>query len=59
MGWGAMNSAHDDIQVGTARLAYSAQRGGWVTPGGNLITNPLKAQRIAETINNRMKREVA
>ncbi|EOC1317177.1 DUF1317 family protein [Cronobacter turicensis] len=54
-----MNSAHDDIQVGTARLAYSAQRGGWVTPGGNLITNPLKAQRIAETINNRMKREVA
>ena len=43
-----MTNSHDDIQVGSVLMMYSPVRRGWITPDGSVITNPLKAQRIAE-----------
>ncbi|EQC4552746.1 DUF1317 family protein [Cronobacter malonaticus] len=54
-----MNFAHDDIRVGTAHLMYSPLRRGWITPDGSVITNPLKAQRVAEAIHNQTKKAAA
>ncbi|WP_423740113.1 DUF1317 family protein [Cronobacter sakazakii] len=51
--------AHDDIRVGTAHLMYSPVRRGWITPDGSVITNPLKAQRVAEQNHNQIKKAAA
>ncbi|WP_410698285.1 DUF1317 family protein [Citrobacter freundii] len=48
-----MNSPHDSIRVGSVTLIYSLLRRGWIAPGGKVIKNPLKAQRIAELMNNK------
>ncbi|EBA7036785.1 DUF1317 family protein [Salmonella enterica] len=48
-----MTNPHDNISVGSITLVYSTMRRGWLVPGGNVIQNPLKAQRIAELMNNK------
>ncbi|EJU0210723.1 DUF1317 family protein, partial [Escherichia coli] len=39
--------------VGTITFVYSVTKRGWVFPGLSVIRNPLKAQRLAEEINNK------
>lgn len=51
-GW-CMTNPHDNIRVGSITLVYSTLRRGWVAPGGDVIRNPFKAQRIAELMNNK------
>ncbi|HID4273120.1 DUF1317 family protein [Klebsiella pneumoniae] len=48
-----MNNPHDSIRVGSITLVYSSVRRGWLAPGGQVIRNPLKAQRVAEQLNSR------
>lgn len=40
-----MTHAHDDIRVGTLCLPFIGN--GWLTPWGEVVSNPLKAQRLA------------
>lgn len=49
-----MKHAQDNITVGKVKFVYSEIRRGWVMPGGKLVTNPLKAQRLAEEMANKM-----
>lgn len=51
-GW-FMTNPHDSIRVGSITLVYSLLRRGWLAPGGHVIQNPLKAQRLAEELNMR------
>ncbi len=51
-GW-FMANPHDNISVGSITLVYSSLRCGWIVPGRKVIKNPLKAQRIAELMNNK------
>ncbi|HAV8455150.1 TPA: DUF1317 family protein [Escherichia coli] len=39
--------------VGAITFVYSVTKRGWVFPGLSVIRNPLKAQRLAEEINNK------
>ncbi|WP_454730528.1 DUF1317 family protein [Citrobacter freundii] len=48
-----MTNPHDNISVGSITLVYSDLRRGWLVPGRKVIKNPLKAQRLAELMNNR------
>lgn len=48
-----MTNPHDGITVGSVTPPYSINRRGWVTPSGDVIRNPLKAQRLAELMNSR------
>ncbi|AVO94095.1 DUF1317 family protein [Klebsiella pneumoniae] len=48
-----MTNPHDSIRVGNITLVYSSVRRGWLAPGGQVIKNPLKAQRLAEQLNSR------
>ncbi|HEI8402086.1 TPA: DUF1317 family protein [Citrobacter freundii] len=41
-----MTHAHDDIRVGTLCLPFIGN--GWLMPWGEVVSNPLKAQRLAE-----------
>lgn len=52
MGW-FMTNQHDGITVGSVTLRYSMLRRGWLSPDGQVIKNPLKAQRIAEYLNSK------
>lgn len=54
-----MTHAHDSIQVGAVRLVYSVLRRGWLTPKGGVVRNPIKAQRIAEALNNQLRKVAA
>ena len=47
-----MTNPHDNIRVGNI-LVYSSLRRGWLAPGGQVIRNPLKAQRLAELMNSK------
>ncbi|EPS8966067.1 DUF1317 family protein, partial [Escherichia coli] len=38
---------------GAITFVYSVTKRGWVFPGLSVIRNPLKAQRLAEEINNK------
>ncbi|EFP8269219.1 cruciferin [Escherichia coli] len=49
----AMTHPHDNIRVGAITFIYSVTKRGWVFPGLSVIRNPLKAQRLAEAINNK------
>ena len=40
-----MTHAHDDIRVGTLCLPFIGN--GWLMPWGEVVSNPLKAQRRA------------
>lgn len=51
-GW-FMTKPHDGITVGSVTLPYSIIRRGWVAPNGDVIRNPLKAQRVAELMNSK------
>ncbi|MER1468833.1 DUF1317 family protein [Enterobacter hormaechei subsp. xiangfangensis] len=46
-----MTHAHDDIRVGTLRLPFIGN--GWLMPWGEAVSNPLKAQRLAEEYRER------
>ncbi|EOF5964903.1 DUF1317 family protein [Salmonella enterica] len=48
-----MTNPHDNIRVGSVTLVYSSLRRGWLAPGGHVIQNPLKAQRVAEQLNGK------
>ncbi|ENH2140845.1 DUF1317 family protein [Escherichia coli] len=39
--------------LGAITFVYSVTKRGWVFPGLSVIQNPLKAQRLAEEINNK------
>ncbi|EFC4397754.1 DUF1317 family protein [Escherichia coli] len=39
--------------LGAITFIYSVTKRGWVFPGLSVIRNPLKAQRLAEEINNK------
>ena len=54
-----MTNQNDAIRVGSVKLMYSVLRRGWLTPGGQVIQNPLKAQRIAEALHNQIKKAAA
>ncbi|MBA1733812.1 DUF1317 family protein, partial [Escherichia coli] len=45
----------DKIRVGAITFVYSITKRGWVFPGLSVIRNPLKAQRLAEKINNKQE----
>lgn len=48
-----MTNPHDVITVGSVTLPYSINRRGWAAPNGDVIRNPLKAQRLAELMNSK------
>ncbi|MEB6438549.1 DUF1317 family protein [Raoultella ornithinolytica] len=48
-----MKHAHDDIRVGAVRLPFLKEMNGWLMPWGEVVRNPLKAQRLAELINSK------
>ncbi|EHV2048414.1 DUF1317 family protein [Salmonella enterica] len=48
-----MTNPHDNILVGSITLVYSTLLRVWLVPGGNVIRNPFKAQRIAELMNSK------
>ncbi|MBL5913980.1 DUF1317 family protein [Enterobacter asburiae] len=52
-----MTNPHDNIRVGSITLVYSSLRRGWLAPGGQVIRNPFKAQRLAELINSNRSRK--
>nr|WP_318385078.1 DUF1317 family protein [uncultured Enterobacter sp.] len=41
-----MTHAHDDIRVGSVLIPFIGY--GWLMPWGEVVSNPLKAQRLAE-----------
>jgi len=46
-----MQKPNDDIRVGIIIFPYSKIFGGWIAPDGELVKNPIKAQRMAEEMN--------
>ncbi|MFL0339217.1 DUF1317 family protein [Enterobacter ludwigii] len=48
-----MTHAHDDIRVGTLCLPFIGN--GWLMPWGEVVSNPLKAQRLAEEYRERQE----
>ncbi|WP_162287029.1 DUF1317 family protein [Pantoea stewartii] len=47
-----MQKPNDPITVGKVTLNYSELLKGWVLPDGTVIKNPIKAQHLAEQIND-------
>ncbi|HCQ4461147.1 TPA: DUF1317 family protein [Escherichia coli] len=48
-----MHSFSVSCRIGTITFVYSVTKRGWIFPGLSVIRNPLKAQRLAEEINNK------
>lgn len=48
-----MTHAHDDIRVGNLCLPFIDN--GWLMPWGEVVSNPLKAQRLAEEYRERQE----
>ena len=48
-----MTHAHDDIRVGAVCLPFIGK--GWLMPRGEVVSNPLKAQRLAEEYRERQE----
>ena len=48
-----MTHTQDDIRVGAVRLPFIGN--GWLMPWGEVVSNPLKAQRLAEEYCNRQE----
>jgi len=46
-----MQKPNDDIRVGIIIFTYSSILRGWIAPDGELVKNPIKAQRMAEEMN--------
>lgn len=49
-----MTHAHDDIRVGTLCLPFTGN--GWLMPWSEVVSNPLKAQRLAEEYREESRR---
>ncbi|MCU5775195.1 DUF1317 family protein [Winslowiella arboricola] len=47
-----MQKPDDPITVGRITMPFSHRQGGWLTPQGHVIKNPIKAQRIADQLNS-------
>lgn len=47
--------SHTPPKLGAITFVYSITKRGWVFPGLSVIRNPLKAQRLAEKINNKQE----
>ncbi|WP_411194768.1 DUF1317 family protein [Raoultella planticola] len=48
-----MKHVQDDIRVGAVRLPFLKSKNGWLMPWGDVVSNPLKAQRLAELMNSK------
>lgn len=48
-----MKRAQDDIRVGAVRLPFLKEVNGWLMPWGEVVSNPLKAQRLAEKLDTK------
>lgn len=48
-----MTHAQDEIRVGAVRLPWLKEKNGWLLPWGEVVTNPLKTQRLAEELNEK------
>ncbi|EPR3265837.1 TPA: DUF1317 family protein [Enterobacter hormaechei subsp. xiangfangensis] len=48
-----MTHAHDDIRVGNLSLPFIGN--GWLMPWGEVVSNPFKAQRLAEEYRERQE----
>lgn len=46
-----MQKPNDDIKVDVIIFPYSKIFRGWIATDGELISNPIKAQRMAEELN--------
>lgn len=46
-----MQKPNDDIRVGVIIFPYSKILRGWIAPDGELVSNPIKAQRMADELN--------
>ncbi|EPB9582379.1 DUF1317 family protein [Escherichia coli] len=46
-----MTHTQDEIRVGAVRLPWLKEKNGWLLPWDDVVTNPLKAQRLAEELN--------
>ncbi len=52
---GAVEMKHyrDAITVGKVKCMYSVLHRGWLMPSGEVVRNPLKAQRLAEELDTK------
>lgn len=50
-----MKHAHDGIVIYGLRLTFIVGPNGWLMPWGDVICNPLKAQRPAEEYRERQE----
>lgn len=50
-----MKHHRDAITVGKIKFTYSVIRRGWLMPWGEVVSNPLKAQRLAEEYRERQE----
>ncbi|HBN7049676.1 TPA: DUF1317 family protein [Escherichia coli] len=50
-----MKHALDDIVVYAVRLPFIVGKNGWLMPWGEVVSNPLKAQRLAEEYRERQE----
>lgn len=48
-----MKHYRDAITVGKVKCIYSVLHRGWLMPLGEVVRNPLKAQRLAELMNSK------
>ena len=48
-----MTHTQDEIRVGAVRLPWLKEKDGWLLPWDDVVTNPLKAQRLAEELNEK------
>ncbi|WP_172742650.1 DUF1317 family protein [Citrobacter youngae] len=48
-----MTHAQEEIRVGAVRLPCLKEKNGWLLPRGEVVTNPLKAQRLDEELNEK------
>ncbi|HCT1662862.1 TPA: DUF1317 family protein [Enterobacter hormaechei] len=48
-----MTHAQDEIRVGTLCLPFISN--GWLMPWGEVVSNPFKAQRLAEEYRERQE----
>lgn len=48
-----MTHTQDEIRVGAVRLPWLKEKNGWLLPWDDVVTNPLKAQRLAEELNEK------
>ena len=46
-----MEKPNDDIRVGVVIFPYCKLLRGWIATDGELISNPIKAQRMADELN--------